>query len=251
MDLLPTLGLLAILVVKEAGVPIPVPGDLLVLGAGVAAAAAGPGALLLLAGILAAGFLGGSLQFALVKGTLREPLLRLLARFGVSRERLDPLAGWLQARGAPGVAVARATPGLRIGAIAASGMAALPFPAFLAGLVAGNSVFVGGHFALGFVVGPPAVEAIAGASLPLLLGGGLVVLAVLGAATWTALRRRRRRASSPADPRPADTLPAAARPAGTLPADLPSVGSWAEAACPACLGISVLRAAAAPGPPDG
>jgi membrane protein DedA with SNARE-associated domain len=231
----------------------------------VAAAAAGPGALLLLAGILAAGFVGGSLQFALVRGTLREPLLRLLARFGVPRERLDPLAGWLQARGAPGVAVARATPGLRIGAIAASGMAALPFPAFLAGLVAGNSVFVGGHFALGFVVGPPAVEAIAGASLPLLLGGGLVVLAVLGAATWAALRRRRHRASLPADTAsagvlpadvlpadvpPADTLPADLGPADTLPADLPSAGSWAEAACPACLGISLLRAAAVPGPSD-
>jgi hypothetical protein len=37
-DLLAVASLIALLFVKEAGLPIPVPGDLLVLGAGVAAA---------------------------------------------------------------------------------------------------------------------------------------------------------------------------------------------------------------------
>ena len=135
MDLLPALGLVGLLLVKEAGVPVPVPGDLLVLGAGIAAAgagiAAGAGATIpapiLLAAILAAGFVGGSVQFALVRGAFRDPLLRLLTRFGVPRDRLDGLAGWLRQRGAVGVAVARATPGVRVGAAAASGLAALPF----------------------------------------------------------------------------------------------------------------------------
>src|SRR5687767_8208847 len=71
MELLPALGLIALLLVKEAGVPVPVPGDLLVLGAGIAAAGPsiaatrGPAipAPVLLAAILAAGMVGGSLQY--------------------------------------------------------------------------------------------------------------------------------------------------------------------------------------------
>jgi len=140
MDLAPALGLLGLLLVKEAGVPIPVPGDLLVIGAGVAAAASGGGvaALVLLAAILIAGYLGGTIQFLLVRGAFRGALLGILRRAGVPESRLERLADWLRRRGARGVATARATPAVRVGAIAASGLAALPLPSFLGGLVVGN-----------------------------------------------------------------------------------------------------------------
>jgi len=219
MDLAPLVGLVGLLFVKEAGVPIPVPGDLLVLGAGVAASTSGAAAPLELVAILVAGFLGGSLQFLLVRGALRRPLLRILARFGVSAERIDRLAEWLRRRGVRGVAIARATPGLRVGAISASGIAALPFSVFLVGLVAGNTVFVGGHFALGYVVGAPALELIKGAGVAIAVVA-FIVLAGLGAAAWAWLRRRRARA-------------------GATATDLPSTAAWAEAACPACLLVTV------------
>ena len=133
MDAVALLGLAGLLFVKEAGVPVPVPGDLLVLGAGVASngdPAAGLGALVL---ILLAGYGGGSVQFLLARGALRRALIGLLVRLGIPLERLDALAAWLLRRGAFGVAVARASPGLRIGAITASGLAALPFRGFLLG----------------------------------------------------------------------------------------------------------------------
>src|SRR5258707_8261607 len=212
MELAPLLGLLGLLFVKEAGLPIPIPGDLLVLGAGVAAAADGAIAPLELIAILAAGFLGGSIQFLLVRGALRARALAILTRLGVSRERLDRLAEWLRRRGVRGVAIARATPGLRIGAISASGIAALPFPTFLAGLVAGNTLFVGGHFALGFVLGAPALELIRSAGGLATAIVGFVALALIGAAGWAWLRRRRQ-------------------------AGLPSAGAWAQASCPACLAL--------------
>jgi membrane protein DedA with SNARE-associated domain len=246
MEFLPALGLIGLLLVKEAGVPIPVPGDLLVLGAGIAAAGpsiaatSGPAipAPVLLLGILAAGVVGGSLQFTLVRGTFRDPLLRLLTRFGVPRHRLDTLAGWLHRRGAVGVAVARCTPGVRVGATAASGLAALPFAAFLPGLVAGNTVFVGGHFALGYVTGPAALDLIAGSGGIALAIGAFVALAIIGAAGWHVLRRHRAALSATST---ASTSTASTGRDERLPRDAPSLATWAEAACPACLAVSLAR----------
>lgn len=139
MDLGPPLSLLGLLLVKEAGVPIPVPGDLLV-----------------------------------------------------------------------------------IGAIAASGLAALPLPSFLAGLVVGNGLFVSAHFALGFVIGPPAVAAVSASSGPVLGIVALILLSVVGALGWRWIRARRQAAGEPAAP--------------------PSLGpaAWADAACPACVAISLV-----------
>jgi membrane protein DedA with SNARE-associated domain len=212
MDATPYLILLAIVLVKEGGVPIPVPGDLLVLGAGVSAAGEGAGALAVLAGILVAGYLGGTIQFVLVRRALRRPMLALLHRLGVSSARLDALAARLQAGGSRAVAIARATPGLRIGAIAASGLAALPFVVFARGLVAGNTVFVGGHFALGYLIGVPALAVVAGATGPALLVIGIGVLAVVGRIAWRRLRTR-----GAADG-----------------------AAWVEAACPVCLGLELV-----------
>jgi membrane protein DedA with SNARE-associated domain len=220
------LGLAGLLFVKEAGLPIPVPGDLLVIGAGVATAADPVAAPVVFGAILVAGLAGGCVQFLLVRGALRRVILDLLVRFGFPRGRLEALATILRDRGAGGVAVARMTPGVRVGTIAACGLAALPLGAFVLGLVAGNAVFVGGHFVLGYVIGPPARDLIAGAGTVTVAIAAFVILAVLGVAGWSMLRRRR----SSVAPAPAD---AGAVGVGVL-------GSWADAACPACLAIAVV-----------
>lgn len=232
MELLPFLGLLGLLLAKEAGVPIPVPGDLLVIGAGIAAAGSAATAPLQLGAILAAGLLGGSVQFLLVRGAFRRPLLALLARLGVPPQRLEALAARLQRAGARGVAVARATPGVRIGAIAASGLAALPYPAFLGGLVLGNTVFVGAHFALGYVLGPPALALLARAGGIGLAIAGLALLSGAGALGWRWLRLRQ--------PRSPHATAGAAVSGST--SDIPGAGAWLEASCPACIAVSVIRA---------
>lgn len=225
MEPLALLGLAGLLFVKEAGLPIPVPGDLLVVSAGIASAGqAGLPAPVVLAVILVAGYVGGSVQFLLVRGTLRRVVLAILARLGVGQERLDRLAAWLSRRGVRGVAVARATPAVRVGAIAASGLAGLRYQVFLGGLLVGNGVFVSAHFAIGSLVGPPAAQLVAG------LGGaglGVVVLVVfgaLGAFGWSAVRRRR-----------GATSPGGARDGG--------YAGWVEGACPACLLLTVVGTA--------
>lgn len=220
MDVIAALGLAGLLLVKESGVPIPIPGDLLVIGAGVATASDPLGALLVLALILLAGYVGGGFQFLAVRGALRGPLIRLLARFGVSPARIEALADRLRRGGARGVAVARATPGVRVPAIAASGIADLPMRSFGPGLVAGNTLFVSAHFLLGFLVGLPAVALVQSAA-PTVAIGALIVFAALGAIGWTAVRRRRR-VTSPVE-------------------DEADYAAWSDASCPACVSVALLR----------
>lgn len=214
------LAILALILVKEAGVPIPVPGDLVVIGAGVAA---GRGELdpgVALVGIVLASILGGIVQYGLLRSVARPALLKLLGRLG-SAERVDRQTERLRRGGARSVAVARSTPGVRIVAIAASALAGIPRGAFVVGLALGNAFFIGAHFALGYVVGEPVVALVGGALGPLAILA--VGVAVLGGIGWLLLRRVRN------------------GPPGSL---VPTVAAWADACCPACLAAGVLDARA-------
>jgi membrane protein DedA with SNARE-associated domain len=204
-----------LLLVKEAGVPVPVPGDLVVIGLGVGAAQGRFAPALALAAIVAATILGGSLQYALLRGPGRRLLLGTLRRLGVPDARIEAQADRFRRRGATAVAVARMTPGIRIMAIAGAAIAAIPVVRFLAGLAAGNAVFTSGHFALGLAFGAAAPAVAAGAA-PVV--AGLVVLGVIGALGWRWLARRRGRAR-----------------AGDA-----SGPSWADACCPACLALAAV-----------
>jgi membrane protein DedA with SNARE-associated domain len=215
-------ALIGLLFVKETGIPVPVPGDLLVIGAGISAATGGLEPITTLIAIVAATVLGGAVQFLLVRGAARGPMLAILARFGVPPDRLERFAESLRRRGATGVAVARMTPGIRIGAVAASGLAGLAIAPFIGGLAVGNAVFAGAHFALGMVAGEPALRLVSGAALPLVAVGLLLALVGLGA--WWLIRRRR------------------AAQAGTDAPDLAAtVAAWADACCPACLALAVVE----------
>jgi len=218
VDAVAAIGLAGLLLVKEAGVPIPIPGDLLVIGAGVATAGDPAAALIVLLLILVSGYVGGGAQFIVARGALRRPLISLLTRFGVPLARIDALAERLRRGGARGVAIARATPGVRVPAIAASGVAELPMRSFAPGLVAGNTFFVGAHFVLGFAVGLPAVAFIQSAA-PALAVGAFVALALLGLVGWVLIRRRRRSTAAAAES---------------------AYGDWSDAACPACLAVALI-----------
>jgi len=210
------LAIVGLILIKEAGVPIPVPGDLVVIGAGVAAGRGDLDAAVALVAIVVASLAGGIVQYGLLRSVARPALLRVLARFG-SAERVDRQTERLRRGGARSVAIARSTPGVRIVAIAASAMAGIPAVAFIAGLAIGNALFISAHFALGYLVGEPVVALVGGALGPLAIAA--VGLAVIGGIGWLVLNRLRgRRATSP----------------------LPVVAAWADACCPACLTLAAL-----------
>jgi membrane-associated protein len=214
VDAAPIIGLAGLILVKEAGIPIPVPGDLLVIGAGAAAARGDVDPLTTLVALIVASAVGGAVQFGLLRSVARRTVLGLLSKLA-GAEWIDTQAARLRHAGARGVAVARLTPGVRIPAIAASALASVPAPAFLTGLIIGNGLFIAAHFGLGFVVGEPVVRLVGGLLGP--LAAVLVVLAIVGAVGWTLLARRRRRSVA-----------------------LPALAAWADACCPACLAAAVV-----------
>ena len=214
-DPLPLLTLIGLIFVKEAGVPIPVPGDLVVLGAGVAASRGQLDPLAALVLLVAASIVGGAIQYGLLRSVARPTLLGLLGRLGPA-DRIDRQTERLRRSGARSVAVARLTPGVRIVAIAASALAGIPAAAFVAGLAVGNSLFMAAHFGLGFVLGEP-ILAIVGSTLGPLAMIGVAVVAV-GGVGWVVLTRRRGAARRP----------------------LEVALSWADACCPACLSLAAV-----------
>ena len=219
-DATPILAIAGLILVKESGVPVPVPGDLVVLGAGVAASQGQLDPVVGLAALILASVLGGSIQFALLRSVARPAMLRLLGRLGAA-DRVDAQTDRLRRRGARGVIAARVTPGVRIVAIVASALAAVPAPTFLAGLIVGNGLFIAAHFGLGFALGEPAVRLVGAALGPLALAG--IALAALGLGGWFLLRRRRQ---------------------GVPESPLRTVAAWADACCPACLTLGALSAEA-------
>lgn len=210
------LAIIGLILVKEAGVPIPVPGDLIVIGAGVAAGRGDldPGVALL--AIVVASIVGGVVQYGLLRSVARPVMLRLLERLG-SVERVERQTDRLRRGGTRSVALARSTPGVRIVAIAASAIAGIPAVAFIAGLAIGNALFISAHFALGYVAGEPVVALVGGALGPLAIAA--VGLAIIGGIGWVVLQRRRgRQVENP----------------------LSTVASWADACCPACLTLAAV-----------
>ncbi|MBI2911422.1 MAG: hypothetical protein HYY05_04710 [Chloroflexi bacterium] len=89
-------GLIAILVVmllKEIGLPVPVPSDLIMITAGVQAATGSYGLLELVVAIEVAIVVGGSIHFLLVRGAGRAFVHRVGPYVGLTPARLEAAAG--------------------------------------------------------------------------------------------------------------------------------------------------------------
>lgn len=221
-DFLATYGLFAILVVmllKEIGIPVPIPSDLIMITAGVQAATGDYGLLALTLGIAGVILVGGSIQFLIARSAGREVIYRLGRFIGLTRERLDRAMALLQRRGATAVFFGLNIPGARAGITPAAGLARLRYPVFAPAMLGGSGIFYAWHIALGYLVGPSATELLAGINLPLL--PVLVGLALLGLLGWLFLRRRK---------------------SGQQPEEstLERLHAWTEAACPACLALAAL-----------
>jgi membrane protein DedA with SNARE-associated domain len=202
-------GGLGLIAGMEAGVPIPLPSDLLLLVLGERAAAGSFPLWAAALGLEVAALAGTALLFLLLRRSGLALVRRFGSRVGLTEERVARATSVVEGRGRAAVAVGRMTPGLRTVTVLAAATSRLPSRVALAMLAVGSSVFVQGHLLLGYYAGPAARRAVAHAGAILLLV--LAASAVAGLLLWT--RRRRGRAG---------------------------LQAWAEASCPACLVLGAL-----------
>ena len=206
ISLWPAVGLL---ILMEAGLPIPIPDDLVMLAFGARVAT---GALDWWVGLLALEIVAVAstlLLFGAARGPGNAIVRRFGPRVGLTEERLDHATELIARRGSAALAIGRGTPGLRTVTAVSAGSAGLHARRALPALILGATVFVQLHLVLGLAIGPLAEDLFHRAStVAVLIALALVAVA---AVYWIARRGRRR-----------------------------GLFAWKEAACPACLGLAAL-----------
>jgi membrane protein DedA with SNARE-associated domain len=199
----------SIMLIKAVGLPVPIPGDVILLAMAARAAEGKVVLWLAFVALLLAIVGGGLLQFFLARGPARGAVLRYGSRLGLTEARLEKVAMRMRQGGPFAIAVGVLTPGVRSAVIPACGLAGMPLTTFLTGLVIGSGVDLTLHFAIGY----------AGSSLltaaPLVVA---VLLAAFGLGAWLLLARRRGASRAQA------------------------VDSWMQATCPVCLTLGSLAA---------
>ena len=208
------LAALVLLLPMEAGMPVPLPADLVMLTVGERVAAGRFPLWLAVAGFEVIAVAGTTALFLACRGPAHRVIARYGPRLGLTGARVGRAAAFAETRGRAGLAVGRMTPGLRTLTVIAAGVSGLSGRRALPALILGSSVFLQVHLVLGLLLGPLADRAFNQAKGPTLAAA---VLLTAGALVFWRARRRNR-------------APAA----------------WTEAACPACTGVRLL-AERAPG----
>jgi membrane-associated protein len=123
-------ALFTLVLIEEAGIPIPIPGDTLVMLAGARYhKTLGYEVTMLLASSLAV-FIGSSLLFFVMRRKGR-PLLEKYGKYiRLNRGRLDMLERWFVRRGRLAIILGRLIPGLRIPTTIMAGLADVPYSVY-------------------------------------------------------------------------------------------------------------------------
>src|SRR5579884_1049310 len=184
-------GLLAafgFLLIEEAGVPVPVPGDVLMLILGVQAR---QGRVELWQAILVLE-LGTVIGATFLYTAARLAGRGLVYRYGrfirLTPERLDKAEGWLKRHGTRAIFLGRIVPGLRIVTAVACGVFEIPPQVFLPAMSVGALIYIVVYTLLGYFLGPPVLRLLEQIHIPFALLGPLVPLAVI--VVWTVRARR-------------------------------------------------------------
>ena len=119
-------AIFVLMFIKSAGMPIPIPADVIILAAAASAAA---GKLVLWQAFIAiflAIVLGGLIQFILARGPGRGVLYRFGRYVGLTAARLDAASVKVKKGGVVTIGLAILVPGIRGVAIVAAGLADVP-----------------------------------------------------------------------------------------------------------------------------
>ena len=182
------LAAFVVILIEETGVPVPVPGDFLMMGVGIHARQGRVELWQALVVMEVATLIGASILYFVSARAGRELVYRYGRYIHLTPGRLDKAERWLTRHGAAEIVAGRLTPGLRMATFISSGVFGVGLWRFLPSLALGAFLYIFGYTLLGYFVGPPILRALEGVHLPLGLLGSLVPL--VAAVVWVVRARR-------------------------------------------------------------
>jgi membrane-associated protein len=145
-------GVFAAIFIEEAGVPLPVPGDLFIAALGaVGHARASSFAMTTLVVVVAT--VGGSAILFEMSRRLGQPMMvKIGRRFGFNEDRAVRVEKWLDRRGAYAIILGRLTPGLRIVLTVAAGALRMRRDVFMLGTAVASVIWATIYYWLGYLL---------------------------------------------------------------------------------------------------
>ncbi len=198
------LGLFLVLLAEEAGIPLPIPGDVFIAAMGAAGRASHANFIMTTVIVMSATLSGSAILFETSRRLGQPFLLRIGRRFGFDVDRAVRVELWLKRRGALAIVAGRLTPGLRIVVTVAAGALGVGRTQFLCGTAVASVLWSVIYYGLGYAFGA-GVETVLRVALGrafhdtdtaaiAIVAAGLATVAVL--ATVTLRRRSSRRHAS-------------------------------------------------------
>lgn len=147
-----------IVLLKSAGIPLPVPADLLVIYVGAQARAGDVPLGWSWLGLSAATVAGAMLLYAFARWVGPDEVVHYGHYVGLNAQQLERAERDLQTRGERAIFLARIIPGLRLAIVVVCGLLAVPRRVFIPPFVLGALAYVGICLGLGYVFGPALID---------------------------------------------------------------------------------------------
>jgi membrane protein DedA with SNARE-associated domain len=146
--------------IEELGIPLMVPGDLILMLAGYHVSQGRIALIWALLALETATLVGGSVLYWFAARGGRPLLYRYGRYLHCDREKLERAEAWVNRRGGIAVVLGRLIPGLRIPTVFASGVFGMPYRKFLPALALGSTTYSLTFLLLGMWAGPHAINAV-------------------------------------------------------------------------------------------
>ena len=169
-----------LVLIEEAGVPLPLPGDLVMVVAGFRVARGEMNLFVTIFLLELATLIGSSFLYWLAARGGR-PLLYRYGRFiRLERDKLDKAEDWVRRHGALAIVLGRIIPGLRMPTAIAAGVFGIRYAVFLPAVSVGSTLYILFFVLLGYFAGPEALSVLHDPRLSLRAGLSIVLFLVLG-----------------------------------------------------------------------
>lgn len=163
-------GMFLFLLLEEAGLPLLLPGDTLIMAAGARSGLTLAGAVAAVATASVAATLGSSILYTLSRRGGRPLIARYGKRLHLGEDRVARLERWYRRHGMVAIVVGRLIPGLRTPTTVMAGLFGVPYRVFAPATAIAAVLWAGLYFLLGILLGR---------------AGHLIFATVVGAVTST------------------------------------------------------------------